>query len=98
MTKTRQSAPESKAKAVILDHKLRISFEVESKGIMALRKAGQSLAGRLWLNGLAPLSVASIKPTGVLSPHFDEQNGSNVSAASFPCRGMAQRLRKLATA
>ncbi|EIE26587.1 ubiquinol-cytochrome c r [Coccomyxa subellipsoidea C-169] len=56
---------------------------------MALRRAGQSLAGRLWQNGLAPLSVASVKPTGVLCLHEDDQNRSNVSAASIPCRGFA---------
>ncbi|CAL8466903.1 g6439 [Coccomyxa elongata] len=56
---------------------------------MALRRAGQSLAGRLWHNGLAPLSVAGAKPTGVLFSHDDEQSRGNVSATTVPCRGFA---------
>ena len=54
---------------------------------MALRRAGQSLAGRLLQGQVPAFSVAGVRAGPLLSQQEDDQSSCAVSATSMPVRG-----------
>jgi hypothetical protein len=54
---------------------------------MALRRAGQSLAGRLLQGQVPALSVAGVRAGPVLPQQEDDQSRSAVCAKNMPSRG-----------
>ena len=58
---------------------------------MALRRAGQSLAGRLLQGQVPAFSVAGVRVGPALPQQEDESNTSAVCANSMPLRGGSKR-------
>lgn len=55
---------------------------------MALRRAGQSLAGRLLQGQVPAFSVAGVRAGPLFPQQEDEQSRTAASASSIPCRGV----------
>ncbi|CAL5225662.1 g8521 [Coccomyxa viridis] len=64
---------------------------------MALRRAGQSLAGRLLQGQVPAFSVAGVRAGPLLSQQEDDQSSCAVSASSMPVRGFASTTTDIAT-
>lgn len=58
--------------------------------IMALRRAGQSLAGRLLQGQVPAFGVAGVQTGPLLPQQEDDQSTSSVYANSMPSRGASE--------